>query len=149
MTHDNDDIVTIAKSVLALMLDMNADLSLPHRTETLSDIVTGCVQISGEWQGAVLLQTSAAFATQAAARMLSIPTEEVTESDLLDALAELTNMIGGNLKSLVPGPSFLSLPCVTSGHDFHLPGAMTVSDVSLSCLGEPLRILKCERQVST
>ncbi len=149
MSQDNDDIVTITNSVLSLMLEMDAQPCEPHLTEQLPDIVTGCVQISGAWQGAVVLQASVAFATQAAARMLSIPGEDVAENDLLDSLAELTNMIGGNLKSLVPSPSYLSLPCATSGHDFRLPGTRTVSDVSLSCLGEPLRILKCERRTST
>ena len=40
---------------------------------------------------------------------------DVTEVDQQDVASELVNMIGGNLKSLLPGPSFLSLPTIVSG----------------------------------
>ncbi len=35
-------------------------------------------------------------------------------------VAELTNIVGGGIKSLLPSPSVLSLPTVTQGTDFHL-----------------------------
>ena len=38
--------------------------------------------------------------------------------EVRDALGELTNMLGGNLKALLPGPCFLGLPTVVSGHDY-------------------------------
>jgi chemotaxis protein CheX len=148
MQQDNDDIMTIAKMVLSIMLDMEADQGEPQPLDGLKEMISGCVQISGQWQGAVVLQSSAAFATRAAVRMLSIPAGDVTESDLLDVIAELANMIGGNLKGLVPHPSFLSLPCVARGKDFRIPGAATVCEVLLQCGGEPLRVLKCERRVA-
>ena len=37
----------------------------------------------------------------------------VTDAEVVDALGELTNMIGGNVKSLLPAPSQLSLPMVS------------------------------------
>ena len=45
---------------------------------------------------------------------------EVTVADQQDVASELVNMIGGNLKSLLPGPSFLSLPTIVSGREFGL-----------------------------
>ncbi len=67
--------------------------------------VTGCIQISGAWQGAVVLLTTDGFARNAASRMLCIELEDLTSADIQDAMAELTNMIGGNIKSQVPGPA--------------------------------------------
>jgi chemotaxis protein CheX len=148
MYQDNDDCVTIAQSVFSMMLNMEVVPCETQLGEKRPDRVSGCVQISGAWQGAVVLQTSVAMATKAARRMLNIPSGDVSEADIKDALAELTNMIGGNMKSLVPGPSFLSLPSVTTGRDFdfEVSGAKLIGDVSLNCGGEPIRVLKCGRQ---
>ncbi len=58
--------------------------------------MTGCIQISGAWQGAVILQCSEGFARNAASRMLCLEDEDITSADIQDSFAELTNMIGGN-----------------------------------------------------
>jgi len=78
------------------------------------------VQISGQWMGSAVLVLSPEFASESAAAMLQLPIQEVTEADRKDVAAELANMIGGNLKSFLPGPSFLSLPTIIAGHDFGL-----------------------------
>jgi chemotaxis protein CheX len=46
-----------------------------------------------------------------------------------DAITELSNMVGGNIKALLPQPSRLSLPTVFEGQDYKLrvPGAVCVS----------------------
>ena len=43
---------------------------------------------------------------------------EVSLDDVRDALGEITNMIGGNVKALLPTPSRLSLPTVVEGADY-------------------------------
>ncbi len=108
--------------------------------------VTGCIQISGAWQGAVVLLTTDGFARNAASRMLCIELEDLTSADIQDAMAELTNMIGGNIKSQVPGPSYLSLPSVTTGADFDfcLANSRPVNNVTVAVESEPLRIVLCE-----
>jgi len=67
-----------------------------------------------------------------------------------DAFAEMTNMIGGNIKGQVPCPSFLSIPSVTTGQDFdfHLSGVVAIRDVSLDCNGQLLRIMICEEDTT-
>ncbi|TIC83622.1 chemotaxis protein CheX [Nocardioides sp. GY 10113] len=41
--------------------------------------------------------------------------EPLDDADLADAVGELVNMVGGSLKSILPGPSALSLPTVAAG----------------------------------
>jgi chemotaxis protein CheX len=108
--------------------------------------MTGCVQISGTWRGAVVIQTTEGFVRHAAHEMLDIAESEVTTADMEDTLAEITNMIGGNIKSQVPSPSYLSLPSVTTGHDFNfrLTGAEIVSQLPMSSHAQPLTVLICE-----
>lgn len=76
------------------------------------DGLTGCVWIHGAWEGAVLLECDRDLARQAAAVMFERDAAQVSEHDLRDAIGELINMVGGNIKSLLPAPSELSLPVV-------------------------------------
>jgi chemotaxis protein CheX len=74
--------------------------------------VVALAEISGEWNGTVCLSCSRLAARHATAAMFGIPDEELTAADIADAVGELVNVVGGNIKSLVPGPSVLSLPSV-------------------------------------
>ncbi|HBE68698.1 MAG TPA: chemotaxis protein CheX [Planctomycetaceae bacterium] len=129
-----EDIISIADNVMRTMMQAEVSHDETQKAELPSqDQVTGCVQISGEWTGAVLLKTSLEFATLAASNLLAIPREEVVNEDRQDAMAELANMIGGNIKSILPGPSYLSLPSVTIGKEFEfkLFGTSVVCDVPM------------------
>jgi len=66
----------------------------------------------------------------------------------MDVLGEVTNMIGGNYKSQVPGPSYLSIPSVTTGQNFQfaLKGARVISDMVIASASESINILICERE---
>lgn len=105
-------------------------------------VTVGCVSVTGEWQGSVLLACPARLARMAASAMFDLPAEQLDDEQVADALGELTNMIGGNIKSLIPGPSRLSMPAVTVGASstVPLPGAALLSTVSLACEGLPLSV---------
>lgn len=142
----SDEIISIVQNILSTMLQQEAVPSDLNHCENRSDRVNGCVQISGQWQGAVVIQSSEKLAQSFGGRLFDCPVDNLSESELRDAYAELTNMIGGNIKGQVPGPSFLSIPSVTTGQDFdfHLAGASIILDVALDCDGETLRIMLCE-----
>lgn len=93
------------------------------------------VRITGEWNGRVLLELSPDLARIAAAEMLQLAPEEITAIDQREVATELVNMIGGNLKSALPGPSSLSLPAIGSEEEFaeHLRRAKLTEDVTLIC----------------
>lgn len=74
---------------------------------------SAAVTVSGKWEAMVTVELSAALADEVTRRMLG--GSDLAEEDIADAVGELVNMIGGNVKSLMPGPSALSLPMVTSG----------------------------------
>jgi chemotaxis protein CheX len=106
------------------------------------DVTVGCVTVTGEWQGNVLLACPARLARMAASAMFELPAEQLDDEQVGDALGELTNMIGGNIKSLIPGPSRLSMPTVTVGASptVPTPHAELLSRVSLVCEGLPLTV---------
>jgi chemotaxis protein CheX len=82
------------------------------------DHLTGCIPLTGGWTGTVLLDCHRDLARHAAAVMFGMDSEDVPPELVRDALGELTNMLGGNLKALFDGPCYLGLPAVISGQDY-------------------------------
>lgn len=107
----------------------------------------GVVQIAGAWDGAVAVQCSGPLATRAAQRMFSLEADAVSTADLQDALGELTNMTGGNIKALLPEPCTLGLPVVVEGADYRLrlPGSSAVHRAYYRADGETLIVTVLER----
>jgi chemotaxis protein CheX len=93
------------------------------------------IQITGAWVGSVVLGMSAEVARATAAAMLQMSPEDVTDDDDRDVAGELVNMIGGNLKCVLPSPSSLSLPTVAVGQDvgMHIFHAELIDEVQLRC----------------
>ena len=77
-----------------------------------SDLVAGYVEISGGWFGRVSVETTGDGAFALASQMLDVPVDDLSEADLVDAVGELANIVGGSVKSCVEGHSTLSLPAV-------------------------------------
>lgn len=104
--------------------------------------IVGRVAVTGEWQGQVLLVCPRQLARTAAATMFDQPADKLTDDEVADAVGELTNMLGGNIKSMLPGPSGLSLPEVTTAASFSAwtAGAALLKSISLTCEGLPLTV---------
>jgi chemotaxis protein CheX len=88
---------------------------VPVASPPPSDDLSAAVSLTGAWCGHVVVSFSALAARNAAAALLGIETGQVTGADITDAVGELANVIGGNVKGLLPEPSALSLPYVLSG----------------------------------
>lgn len=87
-----------------------ADLRLSEQ-----DAIGSAVSITGPWTGRITLDLSGAGADQLARAMFDLPSGELPQADLADAVGELGNIIAGNIKSSLPEPSTLSLPEVWFG----------------------------------
>ncbi len=110
--------------------------------------LTGCVPITGDWTGNVLLHCHRDLASEAASTIFALSTDEVSLELLQDALGELTNIVGGNLKALFGGMCFLGLPTVANGTDYALRvmGSRSVLRVPFESRGLPFLVEVCERQ---
>lgn len=103
---------------------------------------TGFIQIAGAWEGVIVCVSSDPLLRRVAAVMFSVPEAALTTEHLHDTLGELTNMIGGNLKALLPGPSFLCLPAVVEGTDYsvRIPTTTSTAEVAFQCGAQPLLV---------
>jgi chemotaxis protein CheX len=83
-------------------------------------IITASISLTGSWKGAVLVECGQHEAFLFASRMIGIDLPTELNEDVRDALGELANMVGGNLKSILPGGVELSLPSVVWGTDYRV-----------------------------
>ena len=141
MTTTYDNLIEqIVQSGFSTML--NLDL---FRAETSNapdhESLFATIHIAGAWTGSVVLSLSPEVALQATSAMLGLPESEVTETERQEVAVELANMIGGNLKSLLPAPSYLSLPTIVAGREFYLQvrDAELLEDVFMACEAGLLR----------
>lgn len=120
----------IAQSIFSTMLDAPLDRIYDLPPESSASLV-GVIHIMGGWNGCVVLEFSPDMADFAASRLLAKELNMVSPEDRRDSASELVNMLGGNLKSLLPGPSRLSLPTVFSGGEvfIHSEDSNPIEDV--------------------
>ena len=142
------DLDRITSEIWAAMLGLSLDAHHAHEAFAADQrVVTGVVQIAGDFEGAVSLQLPETLAHRAAAVMFAMDAEEVGDAEVADTVGELANMTGGNVKSAIGGNCTLSLPSVTSGRDYQVsvPGSVVRERSNLDCGGEPVAVTLLER----
>jgi chemotaxis protein CheX len=136
------DIESIAVDVWAAYLpSIQRPLSatpVPLRQGT--DVLRATVSVEGAWNGRITVLLEQVTAAEVAEAMLGAPPE--APEDVADAIGELVNVVGGNVKSLMPSPSALSLPRVGQGPSTALAEPQTTRSwaVDLAWGDRPLRI---------
>jgi|GEM_PF-6864945 len=111
----------------ALTLDQEPPIAARSRGQI------AIIHISGGWSGTVLIDCDNELARRAAGIMFSSTPALVGESEMQDAVAEITNMLGGHIKALLELPCSLSLPSIIQGQDFtaRIPGSRVLFSAHL------------------
>jgi chemotaxis protein CheX len=140
VTDVESDITQIAYSIWETLF--SAPLDRAPAGSLLRDdtpLMTGCIQIDGAWNGAVMLQCPQALAERLSAELFQ-PDGAITPDEVHDTIGELTNMLAGNVKALLPEPSRISLPAVAQGADYDLRvmGTRVEAAVAFTCLEQLL-----------
>lgn len=108
----------------------------------ITDTLSSVVQISGGWDGALVVSCSRELARGIAAAMFEMEHDEVAEDEVGDAFGEVANMMAGCLKAMLPEGSKLGIPDVVESAD--VPSANVASagaeTVSFECGGHPLKV---------
>ncbi len=111
-------VAQVVASVYETMLNVSVQ-ELAEPCEALQSAFIGAVYYAGNWQGALLVECTREQAMEWAGRLMSLDPPIALE-DTRDGLGELTNVIAGNLKPLLPPGVGLSLPSVVQGSDYSL-----------------------------
>jgi chemotaxis protein CheX len=139
-----------AANVFSTMLGQNlmpGEAALEEGTPEPNDGVVSLIGIAGTWAGTGSISCSPVLACRICSQMLMMDATSV-DAEVLDAVAELTNMIIGSVKTDLEqhlGPLGLSIPTVVYGRNFKTKSAGQHEwiVVSFQWDGEPLTIKFC------
>ncbi len=114
-----NDLGEIAHAIFETMLGVEIQ-RVDGEWRPTRDRLTGAVYLAGAWRGAVLLECDRELAFYFTNLLMEIPLPESVNDDVRDTMGELANMLGGNLKSVLPHGVVLSMPSVVEGGDYSL-----------------------------
>jgi len=135
------DLVEIIDQVWVSYLDPDGVSPLVHMdpAQSASDLYAA-VSITGSWHGHVVVACSTDASRACAAAFLAMKSDEVSDDDVIDVLGELANIVGGNVKSMLPPGCFVSLPYVVNApaDTLRLPSAVKVCELAGRWDEEPI-----------
>ncbi|MCA9197462.1 MAG: chemotaxis protein CheX [Planctomycetales bacterium] len=112
MNINSEQLAELTRNVCQAMLGLDITPSpSPASSETQ---LTSKVCISGQWNRTIEVVASPEAARCLAATMFCMDPSEVAASEIEDAVSEVANMIGGNVKGILGGDCELSLPSIES-----------------------------------
>jgi len=109
--------------------------------------VVSLIGLAGRWVGTGSINCSADFAREISSHLLMTEFPAV-DDEVLDAVAEITNMIIGNVKTVIEedlGPLGLSIPTVIYGRNFttRSMGSNEWTVVPFQCGAERMEVQVC------
>lgn len=115
------------------------EVLVPLPGDSPADPVSSWVDVVGPWTGSVVLTAGRRTAEELTRALLREHSPEVLEDeDVADAFGEIANVVGGNVKAALPGPSGLSLPEIGAAPAVRNPGDLCRIDVLWR--GQPISI---------
>ncbi len=149
---DENDLAEMVEQVWEAYLDPEGVSPLMQTyDENQPSEVHSSVSITGSWSGHIVYSSSRAAAQRAAAAFLAMELEEVSEEDISDTLGELANIVGGNVKAMLPPGAQLSLPQVVLAPESsaRYPNTERISGVYGLWEGEPVSISMWQSSTDT
>jgi len=102
----------IAQQVFETMVDIELIPAEQHLAEAEIGAISSVLRYTGPCEGVMLIECTRGLAFTFTARLMSIDLPEEIDANVLDSMGELVNMIGGNLKGLMPEETSISTPVV-------------------------------------
>lgn len=144
----DDDLTGLASAIWSSIMGLDTEPDpAPAGTEVTGPALTACVHITGGWQGSVAVVLPSELAGEVASAMFDVPAAELTTEEVRDAVGELANIAGGNVKGAIDEACELSLPVVAEGDRYvlALPGSRLRTSVTLAHHGRLFSIQVHER----
>jgi CheY-specific phosphatase CheX len=112
-TEINETVCDLFNTMLSTEATPSADEALPGK-----DQVTAIIAFAGTWNGDLVLECRRAQAVAFTKRFLQCEEVEETSEDVISTVAELSNIVAGNLKVVLPAGTNISTPSVIEGGDY-------------------------------
>ena len=135
----NEDILReVTQTAWQAMLGIPLESSGAPTNAVREGHIVSQVSIHGAWDGTVLIRWTPTAAHYAARVLYQSDTPSAEE--VRDLVGEMANIVGGNLKGLLPGPSWLSLPVVRHCECGDATNPVAVHEAWFECAGEPVGV---------
>jgi len=138
---DEPTIEQLTSDVCTTMLGLNLIPSADAYADNSGGLYCAHIEIEGDWHIQLFVICPAELAHHIAATMFMMEPDELSDEETGDAMGELVNIIGGNVKGIIPGENSLSLPtvlCLDAQQVTEQKGQNT--DVHFLCEGHALTI---------
>jgi hypothetical protein len=118
---DEETVQSIAQEAWSALIG-DDEFLVPLPGGLPEDAVSSWVEVVGPWTGAVVLTCGRATAEELSRCLLAEHAPPVLDAeDVADGMGELANVVGGNVKAVLPGPSVLGLPEVGNAPEAGAP----------------------------
>ncbi|SES39631.1 chemotaxis protein CheX [Actinokineospora terrae] len=132
------DLDMIAEQVWSAFLNGGEEETVYADSDSGAGVeLAASVAMVGAYEGHLVVSCSHKASRDVASVLFAMEPEEVTADDVGDALGELANVLGGNVKSVLPSPSQLSLPRVSATAHERWPGTVEVCRTVVRWRDEP------------
>lgn len=137
---EQDDIHQLADRIWESMFGEGLERLDSEAASADDRFLTGCVQLTGAWEGAAVVRCSFKLASHLASTMFG--SEELADDEVCDTVGELANLTAGAVQALMPSPSELSPPSVVEGKDYKLilPRCSIMNEAHFQFCKEPFNI---------
>lgn len=127
-----EKIIESTQEIFSTMVMMEVVASLDsHDDQSIHcDSITGLIGLAGTYKGVLAIHMPNAVALAVTSSFLGMDVEEIN-ADVEDAIGELANMLGGNIKTILSenGRDInLSLPSTISGREYNFQLASESAD---------------------
>ena len=114
-----------------VMMDVTVEDENVEGSGKLCDTITGLIGLAGTHKGVLAIHIPHPVAMAITSSFLGMDVSEIN-ADVEDAVGELANMLGGNVKTILTGNGRdidLSLPSTISGSSYHFQPSKDVDKV--------------------
>lgn len=130
----------IVSNVFDEMLDLTTEFCDSDSSAFQTERVVASVRISGELDGVVVVDAPLSTAQRIGETMFSADACDLEDVEICDAVGEIVNMIGGNIKGLSAGDSQLSIPCCSRKTDKVVVEFPLNQEITVTVSGLPLKV---------
>lgn len=136
-------VVDAAAEVFSTMLEIEVECTgMAGETRDPAMGIISLVGITGDWGGSGVFCCSPALASIIRSRMLGAELNvenQAIDDEVLDVVAEITNMLIGNVKNgleTITGPLAISVPTVIHGRNFQFRSGSSLRAIAVSFQAE-------------
>jgi hypothetical protein len=139
MQVDERQLFEVSRDVWSSLLGLQVRSVAGSGKKATERIWSSRINVSGDWQGAIVVECPESIGRHAAAMLYEADGEQTPEDEIRDAISEVASRVGDRVRSLLPEDARLSRPATTPDGIDRTAGE-SFRELRLDCEGRIVRI---------